>query len=197
MKLKSLIELNAREFSALTGSELRKSYQQMKTAMTHRAQTFAKHGLEGRRMPSSRGLSESELRSEMRKAAAYMRGKRSSYSGYQQIESERLQRMQEAMPDMGFETEADLRKFGKFMNDMSDRFGSIKYDSNDARKLYKQAQRLNVDPDKFMRNYEYWMDHIEDLEKATPIKQREGSRALKPSDYARQIKGGRINRKGS
>lgn len=197
MKLKSLIEQSAREWSAMSGSELRKAYQQVKHAMAERAKTFAKYGQEGRVLPSSRGLSEYDLRTKLKSASAYMRGRRSTYGGWKQSEADQLHKMQEAMPDMGFETPDDLRKFGDFMNEMDDRFGNIKYDSMDAKKLYKEAQRLNVDPKKFMRNFEYWMDHVDDLAQQQPIKQREGSRALKPSDYARKIEGGRMRRKGS
>ena len=197
MKLQDLVEQSAREWSAMSGSQLRKAYQQVKHAMKERAKTFARHGQEGRILPSSRGMSETELRTKLKSASAYLRGRRSSYQGWKQSESEQLQRMQEAMPDMGFETPDDLRKFGEFMNDMDDRFGNIKYDSMDAKKLYKEAQRLNVDPKKFMRNFDYWMDHVDDLAKQQPIRQREGSRALKPSDYARKIEGGRMRRKGT
>ena len=197
MKLKSLIEQSAREWSAMSGSELRKAYQQVKHAMAERAKTFAKHGQEGRVLPSSRGLSEADMRAKLKSASAYMRGRRSTYAGARQSALDKLHQMQEAMPDMGFKTVEDVAAFGDFMNEMDDRFAGIKYDSMDAKKLYKEAQRLNVDPKKFMRNYDYWMDHIDDLAKQQPIRQREGSRALKPSDYARKIEGGRMRRKGS
>ena len=145
MKLKSLMDKSAREWSAMSGTELRRAYQQVKHAMKERAKTFAKHGQEGRVLPSSKGLSESEMRTKLKSASAYLRGRRSTYGGLKQSESEQLRRMQEAMPDMGFKTPDDLRQFGDFMNEMDDRFGNIKYDSMDAKKLYKEAQRLNVE----------------------------------------------------
>ena len=198
MKLKDLVDKkNARQLEKLTGSELRKTYQQVKHALKERAKTFAKHGQEGRMLPSSRGMSESEIKDRLKTAAAYMRGRRSTYAGAQASAQEQLHQMQSAMPDMGFKTVDDVKKFGKFMNDMEDRYKNIQYDSMTAKKLYKEAQRLNVDPQKFMRNFDYWMDHVKDLEKMDPIRQREGSRALKPSDYARKIEGGRMTRRGS
>ena len=197
MKLKSLITQSAREWSSMSGSQLRKAYQQVKHAMKERAKTFAKHGQEGRTLPSSRGLSESELRTKLKSASAYMRGRRSTYSGAQQSALDKLHQMQAAMPEMGFKTVEDVAKFGDFMNEMEERYKAIQFPSMSAKKLYQEAQRLNVDPRKFMRNFDYWQDHINDLEKLDPIRQREGSRALKPSDYARKIEGGRYTRKGS
>ena len=197
MKLKSLITQSAREWSSMSGSQLRKAYQQVKHAMKERAKTFEKHGLEGRVLPSSRGLSETELRNELKTASAYLRGRRSTYAGHQQSAIEHLHRMQEAMPEMGFETVEDVQKFGAFMNEMDERYKAIQFPSMSAKKLYQEAQRLNVDPRKFMRNFVYWQDHINDLEKLDPIRQREGSRALKPSDYARKIESWRYTRRGT
>ena len=197
MKVAQLKELSAREWSKMSSSELRKSYQSIKHALAERNKTFRKHGLEGRTLPSSRGLSDTEIRQLAQTATAYMRGRRSTYAGRQASAEDQLHKMQKAMPDMGFETVDDVRKFGKFMDEMDDRFGEAGYPSSQAKKLYKEAQRLNVDPKKFMRNYDYWIDHIKDLEKATPIRQRAGSRALKPSDYARQISKMRAYREGS
>ena len=200
MKLKNLIEQSAREWSAMSGTELRKAYQQVKHAMKDRAKTFVKHG-EGslaKVLPSSRGLTEEQMQTRLKTASAYLRNEqRSKYAGWHESAVNKLHQMQAAMPDMGFKTIEDVRKFGNFMDEMEDRYRNIQYDSMTAKKLYKEAQRLNVDPTKFMRNFEYWMDHVDDLAKQQPIRQREGSRALKPSDYARKIEGGRMRRKGS
>ncbi len=197
MKISQLIERSARDWNQLSSKELRQSYQQVKHVLAERAKTFAKHGAEGRTLPSSRGLSDADIRTALKEASAYMRGKVSTYKGYAAYQNQRLKAMQDAMPEMGFKTREDVAKFGKFMDEMDDRYGNIKYDSHDAKKLYQQAQRLNVDPNKFMKNFDYWMDHVEDLEDLKPIKQRAGSRALKPSDYARKIKNKKKERKGS
>lgn len=200
MKLRELVDTkSARDWNRITGDDLKKAYQQMKASIRSRAKTFAKHGMPVKRsnLPSMRGMDEETMRDILKDTAAYMRGKVSSYRGYMAYQKTRLSAMQNAMPEMGFKTVEDVAKFGKFMNDMEDRFGNIKYDSNNAKKLYQQAQRLNVDPKKFMKNYEYWAEHVEDLEKMKPIKQRAGSRALKPSDYARKIKNQKKERKGS
>ena len=47
--------------------------------------------------------------------------------------------------------------------------------------------RLNVNPRQFVKNFEFWMQNLEELKEIDPINQRKGSRALKASDYAQKI----------
>ena len=217
MNVKQLVHnTSARQWKEMTGKQVREAYQTLKHALKERSKTFAKHGEEMKRvLPSSRGLTEGQIRQKAMSAAAYMRGDVSSYKGWQKSASKKLQDMQEAMPEMKFETVNDVRKFGKFMNEMKDRYSIIQYDSDEAKKIYQASMRKNQDPDevaklffeegtrlgvspsKFMRNYEYWKENAEYLSELTPIKKRAGSRATKPSDYARQIERIKKNRRGS
>lgn len=215
MKIGELVSRPAREWKAVKGSELRKAYQQMKHAMSERAKTFAKHGEEARTMPSSRGLTEGQLRQEIKKASAYMRTDYSSYKSWKSASQKKLEDMQEALPELNLKTVNDLKQFGEFMNDMERKYAIIQYDSDEAKKIYQESMRKNKDPDeaarlffeqgtrlgvspnKFMRNYEYWKENADILKELTPIRKREGSRATKPSDYARQIEKIKKNRRGS
>ena len=215
MKLKSLLDKSAREWESMSAPELRKSYQQMKHAMKERAKTFSKYGEEGRVLPSSRGMSEKDMRKQIKEAARHLRSDVSTYKGWKSDAEQKLKDMQEALPELNLKTINDLRQYGNFMNEMKRKYEIIKYDSDEAKKIYQQsmrkrwnpydvastiieeADRLHVDPSKFMRNYEYWAENIQYLKDVSPIKQRPGSRALKPSDYARKLERERKKRRGS
>ena len=215
MKLKDLYNMPARNWKTMGESELRRSYQQMKHAMKERAKTFAKYGEEGKTLPSSRGLSLDQMRTKLKEAAKHLRSDVSTYKGWKAEAEQKLSDMQEALPELNLKSVQDLRDFGEFMNDMKEKYKSIHYDSDEAKKIYQQAMRLNIDPDeaakaffeegtrlgvspsKFMRNYKYWEENIKYLKDVEPIKQRAGSRALKPSDYARKLERIRSKRKGS
>lgn len=203
MKLSQLMNMSARQINELSDTELRKAYQQTKYTLKSRAATFEKHGIHfsedafGRRssalLPSSKGMDIEEQRQRLKTSLAYMRGRRSTYKGFKESEEERRSRMQEAMPDLDLSSKDKADKFGRFMGDMQTRWGEMwKYVSNNARDIYREAVRLNSDPKMFMKNYDFWADHIQDLEEAKPIRQREGSRALRPADYARKLKLGKI-----
>lgn len=75
-------------------------------------------------------------------------------------------------------------KYGDFLGAMSKRVGeSWKYVSDDAIDLFDEAERLNLNPSQFIRNYKYWLAHGEELANAKPIDRAN----VKPSDYAKQL----------
>lgn len=203
MKLSELLNMSARQLNELSDTELRKAYQQTKYTLKSRAMTFEKHGIHvaeeayGRQssamLPSSKGMDVEEQRRRLKTSLAYMRGRRSTYKGFKESEEERRRNLQESMPDLDLSTDEKAKKYGRFMGDMQTRWGEMwKYVSNNARDIYREAMRLNADPKMFMKNYDFWADHIQDLEEAQPIRQRSGSRALRPADYARKLKLGKI-----
>lgn len=77
------------------------------------------------------------------------------------------------------------KKYGPFLGAMEKRLGNkFTYDSDRAKALVDEADRLNLSDKQFLRNYEYWLAHVEDLERAEPIDRASG---VKPSDYAKQL----------
>ena len=194
MKAKEIINLAAYQVNKLTGGALNEAYQTLKSVFNKRAKTFRKHGAERalppgfrKGMPSSKGLSEAEKLQTLKSAAAFMRGSRSSYSGWKRSELEQMDSLNEALDGVyHFDSMDDFRKYGEFMGEMQTRLGEMwKVQSSQIRELYFQSQRLGVDPQQFTKNFEYWMKHAEELQKATPLQYK--GRGVKASDYARQL----------
>lgn len=203
VKMSDLMKMTARELGTLSDSEVRKAYQNVRRTARSRAQTFESHGaavpgLLTRLTESSKNLTIEEMRHRVKTAAYQYDKKRAavSYAAYEEQQEEFRNRMQEAMPDMDLSTPEKMDAFGKFMGEMQARYGEMWHAvSNQVRDIYREAVRLNVDPHAFMRNYDYWADHLKELERTDPINTR-SERKLQPSDYARKlglekIKGGR------
>ena len=77
------------------------------------------------------------------------------------------------------------KRYGAFLGAMAKRLGTrFSYDSDSAMALVDEADRLNLNPNQFLRNYDYWLNHVEELESAEPIDRANG---VKPSDYAKQL----------
>lgn len=194
LRLGQLMSMTARELSQLSRSELRGAYQNIRKITNSRVNTFGKHGIrdavpadlrEG--LGSAKGKSDAELLQAMRDSMRWMRGKNSTYAGYQQIREDFREKMQESMPDLDLSDDEKMEDFGRFMGDMQERYGEMWHAiSNQARDIYREAVRLNMDPRALMKNYDYWADHISDLEAADPIRTR-SERILKPSEYARKL----------
>lgn len=194
MKFSRLKELSAYEVGKLSGKQLREAYQNVKKVINSRVKTFEAHDA-GSAIPaslrggleSSRRRSEESLLQDIREALRWSRGSGSSYRTYVRVQESRRKKMQEALPDIDLSSTAKLKEFGNFMNEASDRYGEMaKIVSSQARALYAEAQRLNINTNALLKNMDYWLDHIDDLEKSDPIRTR-SERQLQPSEYARKL----------
>lgn len=196
MAIRDLLQTTYKDLQKMSMKELKSSFKAISHALRERGKTFAKHGEQAPRyqkgLGSMRGADKMELSERIAKAAAYMRGKASTYRGHEEVVEDRRKKMQEAMPDMDFSTKKKLKEFGEFMDEMLTRFPDHRqaFPSSNISDIYREAKRLNVDPRTFMKNLSFWETHISDLEKARPI-ERTG-RPVYPSDYARQLKLGKI-----
>lgn len=194
LKLQELMGMTARELSRLSRSDLRESYQNIRKIVNSRVNTFSKHGVESAvprdlrsGLGSAKGRSDADLVQNMRDSFAWMRGSASTYKGYEKARDSFRDKMQESMPDLDLSDQDKMEAFGRFMGDMQERYGEMWHAiSNQARDIYREAVRLNMNPSALMRNYDYWADHIADLENADPIKTK-ADRTLKPSEYARKL----------
>lgn len=195
VKIARLKEMSAREIADLPRSELRATYQNVRKIVNSRMNTFKKHGRESGipsdlkgGLGSSVGLTDAMLVDDIMDAVVWLRKDISTLKGYSKKLEHRRQAMQESIPDIDLSTADKLDKFGDFMGEMQDRYGDLwlKSVSTPARDLYREAERLNIDPRALMKNFDYWEKHLSDLEKADPINTR-SSRQLKPSEYARKL----------
>lgn len=192
--LSKLMEYSGRDISGLSGKELRSAYKSTAAAIRGRSSAFRKAGAESglpqRYRKGVQSISSFESESEMRRAVAenlgYLRGKVSTYSGYQETLNERAAQMS-AKLGIDFTSNADYKQFGDFMGEMQTRLKSMWKPASDfVVELYRESKRLNINPMQLMKNYEYWRDHLNDLKEADPIGGR--SRELRPSDYIKAAK---------
>lgn len=193
-KLSSLLQMSGPDLSGLSGDELRSAYKSAAAAIRGRSKAFKAAGKDTAlpkryragvpTLPSFEN--EAEIRKALGSALGYLRGSISTLKGYEEVISKRAQEVGSKL-GLDFKSNADFDKFGKFMDEMSTRLKSMWKPASDfVVDLYKQSQRLNLDPMQLMKNYEYWRDHLEDLEQMDPIQGR--SRDLRPSDYIKKAK---------
>lgn len=191
-RLKSLLSSSFADIKSLSGSELRTAYKSAAASIRGRRRAFEKAGKlsalperyrEG--VPSVSSFeSESAMRSALAENLGYIRGKVSTLSGYEQVIDERAKAVGDKL-GIDFKSQADFNRFGEFMGEMQTRLKSMWKPASDfVVDLYKQAQRLNLNPMQLMKNFEYWRDHLEDLENVDPIVGR--NRDLRPSDYIKK-----------
>lgn len=197
MKIGDIVNMAAYKVNKLTGSALSAAYTTLKSAFNKRVKVFQKHDAERalpvqfrKGMRSSLGMTDEEKLQAIKDASAFMRGSRSSYSGWKRDALSRMHNLNEMLDgEYEFKTLDDYLKYTKFMEEMQTRLGEMwKQQSNQVRELYFASQRLGIKSTQFLKNYEYWVEHAEELQKAKPIEWSTSGRKVKASDYARQLK---------
>lgn len=192
MKLSEIIGMSARQIRTLGDAVKKALYTNLRRSVSMRGKAFQRKGLEQRmpkavkNLPPFKDATQKQINDALSMAETYLTGKIYESSGYADYLAE-----QRAMwgDRLGFGrslTPEEHDIFGNFMNDagkrMGNNFGLV---SSQAAELVKEAFRLNLKPDQFLRNLEYWTDHIKQLKEAEPISR---TSAVKPSDYVKQLK---------
>ena len=199
LKLKELMGMTARELSRLSRSDLREAYQNIRKIVNSRVNTFSKHGVESAvprdlrsGLGSAKGRSDAELVQNMRDSFAWMRGSASTYKGYEKARERFRSRMQESVPQVDLSTEEQLDAYGEFMGEMQDRYGDMWGGiSAQVQDIYGMLTEMNEDPYEFMRNYDYWAEHIADINESRKATGKRGRLSTKPSTYFNKMKKGK------
>lgn len=201
IKIGELKEMTARELSGLSRAGIREAYQTLRKIANSRIRTFEKHGaaeavpaaLRGG-LGSSRGRPDADLIQDMRGMLAWMRGKRSTYKGYEETQEHFRESMQESLPDLDLSDKEKLDRYGYFMGEMAERYKEMWHDiSNIVRDVYRDLTKLNEDPRQFMKNYDYWADEVERINREKKEQHIGGRRrSSKMSTYMRKLKKGKL-----
>lgn len=192
MKLSEIIGMSARQIRTL-GSEIKqKLYTNLRRSVTQRGKAFERKGLKQKapksvmNLPSFKNASEKQINEALSMAETYLTGNIYTAAGFEEYISESKQMWGERLGYGRPLTKAEYDRFGRYMGDMQERTGANwQHVSSQAAQLFAEALRLNLNPDQFKRNFDYWSDHVDKLKNARPIDRPSG---VKPSDYIRQLK---------
>ena len=201
ISIKRLQEKTKRELEQFSEQTIRSTYTSLRKAVASRVRTFEKAGL-GSVLPEhireglapQGGRSVEDLLNDITSVTAWTRGKASTVKGYKEARESFREKMQDAMPDMDLSDEDKMDDFGEYMGEMQERYGEMWHAiSEAARDVYRDQTKLNQDPRKFMRNYEYWRQNVQAVNDAKNAARAGGRRrSTKLSTYMNQLKRGKI-----
>ena len=190
MKLSELQGMSMMQIRQLPAAVKKDLYGKLRKQVQRRSETFRKHGMKAiaprslRNMKPAGKTSMSKIDSALGLATTYRTADIYTYSGYNAWESSQRSTLAEQMGVSSMSSE-DYRSYKGFLDDMSRRMkDQWKYASKQAVELYAAARRLNLKPEQFKRNFDYWAAHAHKLKDATPISRGSG---VKPSDYIKQL----------
>lgn len=172
MKIKELMNATQRELNQLSEADLRSAFSNAKRSYSARAKSFEKLGVKQtvpQKFMNAIQKDTSELsRNELLNAVLAARGNLSSSlataRGKLAFEQSRKNALKERL-GLSEMSDSQFDRFGKFMGEMQQRYKETwKQVSFAAWKIATEAVMRNLDPDQFIDNFEYWSDHLEDIE---------------------------------
>ena len=116
---------------------------------------------------------KSELAQRLSDLSRFIRSSQSTVQGIR----ERRQKTLESLHDHGynFVNEQNLNEFGAFMDDYRANKLDMEYDSGDAAELFSVAEKHQIDPQDLEKDFEHYLDNLEELKKLRRSKKRRGS----------------------
>lgn len=191
MKLSEIQSMSRHQISRLSAAVKKDLYVKFRRLVNDRTRSFTSRGLTPRMtasikdMPTPAKATEAQMNAYLSNAGAYIQGTYYTYKGWKQHDTEVKREIMDRL-DMPNMTDDQFKRYFEFMNAMSDMMGNAWHGvSSQASQLFAEAERLNLNASQFVRNFDYWQDHVEDLRNAKPLTRKAG---VKPSDYIRQLK---------
>lgn len=198
MKLKEIASMSLSQLRSLAPADLKLAYKRTREAALARQKTFKSKGLTTALPKAYRGNiptaasfdTPAELRHALKDLADFVTSEKSYYFGYRNAVKDQMTKYNNSPwaknTGIQFNSIEEFDEYGKFMKAMEDRMlGSwASGGSDDAGDIFKESQRLGVNPIQFAKNFEYWNTHLKDLQSAKRLNRSE----LNASDYVKSLK---------
>lgn len=164
----------------ITEAEMRKEYQRLRRVAEKRLERFKGTRFEnsqtylrnaGKYLPSSQIKDPRELSFKLYDLYKMLTAKSGSISGIRDIEKRTLETAHER--GLTFLNKNNLQAFGEFMEESRVRGLSRIYGSERVMELFATAQKKGLDPQSIFKEFQYWMENREALDKTPKIKNPE------------------------
>lgn len=189
MKLRDIINMPLVRLKELTRGELSKAYRQVVKSVESKVKGFESKGLADVLPKVAKDIPNAPTPRNISELSNFLLSNKSNVNKYIQHEKAMMKTIEERLSsedyDFEFESLEEYQDYKRFLGAMAERVGeNWKYVSGEGMELYAEAKRLNLNPNQFLRNANYWIEHVEELTEAKPLSRK----TIRPSDYARQLK---------
>ena len=147
------------QMQKIVGKELRKRKKAFKKQGLTQAIEDVKH--------LRTGNTKASVLKYVAEASAFLRKSTSTVKGYKQARKNKRTAIEKLLGKK-FKNYEEFDNFGESMGAMQERAGAM-WDKLSAMsiELWEQAKRINLDTSMLFENYEYWMDHVKDMDALT------------------------------
>lgn len=163
------------DIAKMPANEVKEAFQHLKSVANKRIGRMQAQGL-GRpmqRFGSMRGMSEEQMRQGLAEVSRWIREPSHTVRGYKSRRSEMLDAFHEKGYD--FVNEENYEDFIDYMEELREEYGSKVFDSSAAADVFGQTQRIGIDPDAVKKNFDYFADHLDELDRMKPVRTEKGA----------------------
>ena len=163
------------DIDKMPANEVKEAFQHLKSVANKRIGRMQAQGL-GRPMQkfrSVRGMSEEQMRQGLAEVSRWIREPSHTVRGYKSRRSEMLDAFHEKGYD--FVNEENYEDFIDYMEELREEYGSKVFDSSAAADVFGQTQRIGIDPDTVKKNFDYFADHLDELDRMKPVRTDKGA----------------------
>ena len=187
-----------RDIDAMNIYEVRQTYAQMRKAANKRIRNIAKHGTitpktssrkgkstptsgvrfsdavpgsELYQFPAASTLSNEQVRAALADISMWIRDPAHTVKGEAREREFRLSLLQDKYP---FVTNENFYQFTNFMEDLRQQYSDKVFDSSAAADVFDNAQRINLPLDVVKKNFDYYAEHLKELQDMKPIRSKSG-----------------------
>lgn len=164
------------QISGMSSEAVRSAYSKLRGVANKRLGRLEKAGLGtsgSYRFPKVRDLSDNQMRQSLADVSRYMRDPRHTVRG----EREFISREIESLKNQGYDfiDESNFYEFTDYMDDLREQYGSKAFDSGDAADVFSNGQKIGIDPDVLKDNFEYFAEHLNEMERMRPARSAWGA----------------------
>lgn len=168
-KLKRVLETSSPiELSKMNKAELREYQSILNKEYKQRAKQFKRAGvgfaLEDIEKKAKLGTTKQAMKAFIGEVSQWLRRPTSDLKVWKKARRQRRKEI-EGYLHRKFDNYDEYEKFARFMGDMQERVGEM-WDkvSGLGIELWEQAQRLNINTDTILDNYDYWLSHVSKID---------------------------------
>ena len=166
-------------------ADLRRAYSELRKIANKRLQRMEQQGLGSfgsYRFPKLSDLWDEDVPGALADVSRYLRDPRHTVRGEKKALDADIAKLHERGYD--FIDRSNIYKFYDFMEEKRQEVGSKVFDSGAAADVFNEAQRLKIPPKVLKKNFDYFLENLDRMEKINPIKT---NRAITFSDIKKKM----------
>lgn len=176
------------QIDAMSGQAVKEAFQHLKSVANKRIGRMQAQGL-GRpgmkKFGSMRGMSEEQMRQGLAEVSRWIREPSHTVGGYKSQRAAML----DAFHEKGFDfvNEENYEDFIDFMEDLREEYGAKVFDSGAAADVFSNTQRIGIPPETVKKNFDYFANHMDELDRMKPIRSAKGGTMRAIKDKIRKL----------